>query len=367
MRVLFAIAHVDKGGGQVIQCLQLFRRLQSKVDGELLALTSHSSAGSAPEANVRLVGELRFPSGVLQLRRAIRERLRSVDVVQAFDFYYSLPAARFARAQPLVVRSGAHPVEDFGSRYGTIGRVAMRVANPWLYSDTTIVVNAQHLVRAYRGPNVVCIPNGVDMSRFPSPRDPVAARRELGLPPDAPIVAYTGKIIPRKNVEDLYWLARAEPRLHLLLVGNDNEPFYGDRYHRRVRAAFPDILPRAHTTGEVPSARIPRYLEAADVFVFPSGLEGMPNSILEAMAAGLPIVAADTPAHRELVRPEFGVLYRTREELRQSVRDLLESTEKARAYGTRARGEAAEKHSLDAAADAYLRLYREVANGGTAK
>ncbi len=357
MRVLFAIAHVDKGGGQAIQSRQLVERLSRRVDGEFLALSSTGNSAETLGADVRIVGRLRFPGGILDLKRAIAARRKEVDLVQALDSYYALPGARLARAHPLVLRSGAHPIEDLGSRYGALGRMAMRSVNPWLLSGTTVVVNAEHLRAPYGPRNVVCIPNGVDTARFRAAPDREAARATLGLPSDRPVIAFTGKIIPRKNVEDLYWLAREIPSAHLLLAGNDREPYYGDRYHRTVREAFPDVLPRVHLTGEVAAERIPTVLAAADLFVFPSRLEGMPNSVLEAMAAALPVVASDSPAHRELLADGIGRLYRTREELAETVRQLLAEPETARAVGARARGVVEQTHSLDAAADRYLSLY----------
>jgi glycosyltransferase involved in cell wall biosynthesis len=339
MRVLFAIAHLDKGGGQAVQSWQLFRRLAPHVEGELLTLRS-AVPGSEPRKSdaldtegVRVVGDLRFPSGLLELRRALRERAPGFDVVQVLDPYYSLPAARLARVRPLVVRLGAHPVEDLASRYGRAGRIAMTAVNPWMYSGATVVVNARHLTSAFPPGQAQCIPNGVDLDRFPIHRDPDAARIALGLPAGVPLIAFTGKIVPRKNVEDLYWLVNSMPELHLAIAGTDQEPGYGDSYHRSVRAAFPQALPRVHLVGELPVERVPRFLEASDIFVFPSRLEGMPNSVLEAMAAGVPIIAADAPAHREILPGGVGILYRDREELTAAVQRLRADPSEATRMG----------------------------------
>lgn len=366
MRVLFGIAHLDKGGGQVVQALQLFRALRPEVDGHLLCLSARGDAPSIDrEAGIEVLGPLTFPGGILRLRRAIRDQMRSYDLFQAWDFYYALPAARLARVHPIVVRVGAHPVDDFGSRYRAVGRTWMRLTNPWVYSDTTVVVNAAHLVATFPPGKAVCIPNGVDTARFADPPQRDSARRELGLPLGMPLVTFTGKIVPRKNLEDLLGLLRAEPQIHLLLVGATSEPYYGDRYYRRLCADFSDVLPRVHSVGEVPMERIPKYLEATDLFVFPSRLEGMPNSVLEAMAAALPVIAADIPAHRQVLTAETGILYRTPDELRQAVTRLLADDSLRRAMGERARAWVEKHYSFDAAVRAYLALYERTLSART--
>jgi glycosyltransferase involved in cell wall biosynthesis len=360
MRVLFAIAHFDKGGGQAVQTLQLFRAIRNKVDGHLVCLSASGDSPSVEsEPGIEVVGPLTFPTGIFRLRRAIRDRMPSYDLCQAYDFYYSLPAARLARAHPIVIRVGGDPVADFGSRYHWPGRTWMRLWNPWLYSGTTIVVNAEHLLNSFPRGRAISIPNGVDLSRFVAPPRTEQARAELGIPVDAPLLTFTGKILPRKNLEDLFLLLRTEPELHLLLVGATSEPYYGDRYFRRLCTEFADVLPRVQAVGEVPMERIPRYLEATDVFAFPSRLEGMPNSVLEAMAAGLPVVASDLAAHRQILTPESGILYRTQDGLRQAVSRLMADKPLRVEMGRRGRELVAKRFSLDAAVRAYLALYEE--------
>jgi len=362
VKVLFVIAHLDKGGGQAVQCRQLVERLRKHVDGEFLALSSSPTGSPGTEGGpATIVGRLAFPAGLRALRKEIRHRRGEYDLVQAFDPYYSIPAARLAGADPLVVRLGAHPVEDLASRYGAAGRAGMTALNLWLYHGTTVVVNARHLAGAFEGRPVVCIPNGVDVDRFSAHRDRDAARTGLGLPLGVPIALFTGKVIPRKNVEELFELARRIPRLHVVLVGSYNEPYYGDGYLRKLRAEYPEVVSRLHAVGEVPMGEVPRYLEAADVFVFPSRLEGMPNSVLEALAAGVPVVAARTEAHVEIVSPEIGWLYQGVDELERQVTLLLSDPSLGERVAGRAREVVRERFSLEAATRSYLELYRRVA------
>ena len=361
IRVLGVIAHLDKGGGQAVQALQVVRALRRSVDVTLIGLSAAGAGrGTMQEGELEVVGDLRFPRGWFVLRQEVSRRRPDFDVVQAFDTYYSLPAARLAGADPLVVRLGAHPIEDLASRYGTPARVALGFLNPWLYHGTEVVVNARHLAAAFPGRAVTVIPNGVDVHRFDSPPPVSSVRASIGVPGDVPLVAFTGKIIPRKNVEDLYWLLDQLPDHHLLLIGTDQEPYYGDRYHRSVRAAFPQTLSRVHAVGEVRMARIPALLAAADLFVFPSRLEGMPNALLEAMASGLPVAAVDTAAHREIVPLPEEQLYADRDDLRRLAERWAGDSAAARARGRENRAWVSERFSLDTAAESYRRLYETI-------
>ena len=109
--------------------------------------------------------------------------------------------------------------------------------------------------------------------------------------------------------------------------------------------------------------RIPECLAATDVFVFPSRLEGMPNSVLEAMAAGLPVLAFDTPAHREILPPEEESFFSDRPGLAARARSLLEDPAAAGRQGARNRRWVEDHFSMEAAADAYIALYEKVVRG----
>jgi len=107
-------------------------------------------------------------------------------------------------------------------------------------------------------------------------------------------------------------------------------------------------------------------LGAADVFLFPSLTEGMPNAVLEAMWAGLPVVAADLPALRELAGEESGLRLVTEaapEAFAAVLRELRDDEVGRRALALRARAWARSHLDPAAAIRAHIAVYRRILAG----
>ena len=169
-----------------------------------------------------------------------------------------------------------YPLLAFGKRYTTDPAACSRLAGDWLWGK-----------RAYQVVN-----NAVDPDAFlfdAHERDSV--RREFEIPEDAFVVGHMGRFCPQKNQEYLLRifgeLLKREPKAHLLLVGGGEDLESCKKTAAEMGIAHHVSFPGVRTDTA-------RMYAAMDVFVMPSLYEGLPVVGVEAQAAGLPLVLADT-------------------------------------------------------------------------
>ncbi|MCR4412394.1 MAG: glycosyltransferase, partial [Thermoguttaceae bacterium] len=141
------------------------------------------------------------------------------------------------------------------------------------------------------------IPNGIAPAA-----PPVASRREvlasLGLPETARIAALVGRLWPQKRVRDAIWatdLMRVFPYdFHLVILGDGPQRDRLEQFRDQV-----EVHDKVHFLGQRDDVH--QILPHCDVLWSPSAFEGQSNAIMEAMAAGVPVVATDIPGTRDLV------------------------------------------------------------------
>ncbi|MEO0586678.1 MAG: glycosyltransferase family 4 protein, partial [Planctomycetota bacterium] len=194
-----------------------------------------------------------------------------------------------------------------------------------------------------------------------------AARDTLDLPHDAVIVVFTGQVIERKGVADLIdaWAALdrdTRRRARLVIVGDD---IAGDGAYRR------EIEQRAEQLGITPRfegfvADTTPYLAAADLAAVPSHVEPLGNATLEAMRAGLPVVATRVGGIPEMVDPQItGLLGPPHDPatLADHLAQLIESRALRDALGTAARDRCENLFSLQGHAQDVLDLHARLVAG----
>jgi glycosyltransferase involved in cell wall biosynthesis len=142
--------------------------------------------------------------------------------------------------------------------------------------------------------HIEVVPNGADLEPFHKAK-PIP-RAEFGFSKNDTILVYAGRIAPEKNMEFLLkafaGVASAIPKVHLLIVGGGQKEHEDDL--KRVAGEL-HIEDRVRFTGMVPKDKLPSYLALGDIFVTASVTEVHPFSVIEAMAAGLPVVGIESP------------------------------------------------------------------------
>ncbi len=147
--------------------------------------------------------------------------------------------------------------------------------------------------------SVEVVPNGVDLSPLRAKVKPLD-RAAWGFSEQDVILIYTGRLGPEKNLPFLLrsfaGTAKAYDNVGLLIVGAGPE-----RENLEDRVRYMGIAERVHFTGMVPYRDLPRYLAVADAFVTASVTEVHPLSVIEAMAAGLPVLGIQSPGVGDIV------------------------------------------------------------------
>jgi teichuronic acid biosynthesis glycosyltransferase TuaC len=150
---------------------------------------------------------------------------------------------------------------------------------------------------------IAVVGNGVDMGKFHR-LDKVAARQQLGVPLEAPVLVSVGALVERKGFHRVFAclpeLRRSFPGLRYLVVGGPGPE--GD-WSAQLRGQVVDLGLQECVTflGTLPPENLSVPLSAADVFVLATGNEGWANVFLEAMACGLPVVTTDVGGNAEVV------------------------------------------------------------------
>ena len=178
-----------------------------------------------------------------------------------------------------------YPLLALGKKYATDFAACSRLAGDWLYGG-----KPYHVVN-----------NAIEPAKFRF--DPVVraeTRAELGLPEDAFVIGHLGRFCNQKNqvylLDIFVEVLKREPKARLLLVGG------GEQWDAcRARAAELGVAPFTVFTG-VRTDTVRMY-QAMDVFVMPSLYEGLPVVGVEAQAAGLPLLLADTVTEETKVLP----------------------------------------------------------------
>jgi glycosyltransferase-like protein len=300
-----------------------------------------------PEIPGETVGE-RVLRSIAALRNACDTT--GADVVHAEDCIS-------ANALPGCVRT-VHHVDTFTTP-DLAACHERAIVDPRAHICVSAAVAAE--LRAGWGIEATVVPNGVDAERFAaaaSPAAPAAARRRAWRDRLAgdPLVLVVGGIEPRKGTLDLLdalaALRRDRPQARLAVAGGETLFDYRD-YRAAFDARRAELGVDVDVLGPIDHEALPSLVATADVFAFPSTKEGFGIAPMEALAAGVPVVARDLPVMREV----FGESVRYAHDGASFATALACPPDSTRSeLGRRL----AARHTWEAAATAHLAFYERL-------
>lgn len=240
-----------------------------------------------------------------------------------------------------------------------------RILNRLTYGRNAAVIAVSDAVRSslegFPGPEPVVIENGVAAVVRDNALDIV--RSELRLPSSDRLVVHVGNIRPHKGHDNLIEasvrLLRALPNVRIVSIGG--EKYEGDLARLRERARQEGLDHRLEFLGSRPDAV--DFIAAADVFVNPSDVEGLPVAVLEALSLGKPVVAtAVGGVPSVVVDGETGRLVPPRDPvaLADAIAQLLESPTLADELGKKGQARVEATHGLARMIERYEGVYDEI-------
>ena len=310
----------------------------------MIALLHAARAQGAVERYVEQIAEALGGEGVLveaEGEAPVRElvgilrRLRP-RIAHVMDVWpQAVLAARLARVPRVLV---THHTPELPRRDNLAGRVWQRLG--WLARPEVIYTSEADRARDGRRPSHV-VALGIDLERFDGARPALRS--------DRPLVGNVARLAPQKDHRTLIEAARLVPEAEFVVAGD------GELREELERQAAGSNVRFLGTRDDVPEL-----LASLDVFAFPSLFEGLCLAVIEAQAAGVPVVATPVGGIREtVVDGETGLVVPTGDPpaLAAAIRRLLEDRPAAEAMAVEARGRVRERFSVERMIEETLRLY----------
>jgi len=306
IRVLHVVQHLNIGGAEL-----RLRDLARQLDWSRFQLhfcTLAKDAGELSEEIQSLGGHFHHAALGVRFSERFKQILlnNKIDVVHAHLHYSSGFVLRLA-AQAKVPGRIVHFQSCSDGQESNLRRnLQRRIMRHWIHRHASHIVacGENAMIRSWRSdwkqdPRCQVIFDGIDSTPFEMPCDKSEVASEFTLSRKAPLYIHVGNFRRPKNhlklISVFSHIVRHEPDAKLLLVGKDISNSEKAIRKKILELALTESVIFAGTRRDVP-----RLLRAADALIFPSLWEGLPGTVLEACAAGTPVIASDLPEIREI-------------------------------------------------------------------
>ena len=318
IRVLYLVPRLVKNAGPINQAYNLATAFRSlpEVDFQIACISNDYPGRSYEDKfTAASVKVLRFTHKSYEIWKCVKDINRyiynnNIDIVHSSGLRADLVNALLSRKVKHVTTQRAEPINIYEGTNRIVAKICERVELYSIKKMDKVIACSKALARTIENDyrlHLEYVQNAVDTDFFSpiSNEEKVAVRKRLGLPLDRRIILYAGSLIARKNIDYLVHAFNSSGCDALLVLIGDRDGAYENIYKR---------MNNDHVLflGQQPPLD---YIRCADFTISASLSEGLPNSSLESMACGIPMVLSDIGPHKELMEDyDMGVLYSTDDE-----------------------------------------------------
>jgi glycosyltransferase involved in cell wall biosynthesis len=208
---------------------------------------------------------------------------------------------------------------------------------------------------------ITVIPNFIHLTNFKEAKSTGYLRKRFRIPPSAPLILSVGRMGYEKNfpflIKAFEKLSKEEKTAHLVLIGHGIEL---DTFQTLAKEL--NVSDRVHFTGKILGPKMPSMYKEADIFVFPSKTETQGMVVLEAAAAGLPLIVGTDNAYKDMVDDQQNgyVVPYTLEAFVQAMHTLIDNPDLRAKFGKRSEEIAWERFQPNVVTDHLVELYEHV-------
>ena len=370
-RVLHVIDLLTVGGAQKMLSIFAGQAIERGIEMSVVSLADISGSLAARQLQEMGISVRAFPAGHLSDLRRIAALVRyvrasSFDLIHSHLSYGNILGSLAGRLAGVPTIGTLHsagddqspqPAKRFTSARGRAETFALRYLADRVMAVGDNVALSQS--GRFHGKDITVVPNAVPVPPRISAAQRLALRSQVLDDQDQALLISVGRFAPVKEIPDLieaFRLVRARcGGARLVLVGDGQERSYVEDLVRALGLCAEVILlgRRADATD---------WLQAGDIYVSASSLEGLPLSVLEAMAVSLPVVATGVGDLPRLISPEAGILVPPHqpERLAEAVCSVITDPQRRLAMGSAAFAYFSQNFDVSAWSDRILAMYASV-------
>ena len=243
--------------------------------------------------------------GFFKAKKKLSEVLmkENIELIHTQGIRADILSSKYLQGYSKVSTLRNYPFEDYPMKFGKVKGIMMALnhvnATKKIKNSIACSKSISKIYKKKSSIQLKFIQNGVDQEQFNRIDDKKDLRKKLKLSPDKKIFISVGSLIPRKDPKTIIDAFKNIERKE------DKELiFLGDGFLKKECEESVGKDMSIRLVGNV--SNVKEYLQASDYFISTSLSEGLPNTVMEAMACGLPCVLSDIPSHREILEINKG-------------------------------------------------------------